>query len=81
MACIPESNRCKTYDASANGYVRAEGVGAFVVQLENQADEARLQGSAIRQDGRSASLTAPNAWAQRMLLRGALGVAHAIGGD
>jgi acyl transferase domain-containing protein len=63
--------RCKTWDATANGYARAEAVGACVLQ-PNWAG-AQLGGSSVRQDGRSASLTAPNGSAQRVLLLAALG--------
>ena len=59
--------RCKTLDARANGYARSEGVGALVV-VNGHGAALALQGSAVRQDGRSASLTAPNGSAQRMLL-------------
>ena len=65
--------RCKTLDARANGYARSEGVGALIVQvLDGElpvSSCAALAGSAVRQDGRSASLTAPNGSAQRTLLR------------
>ena len=68
--------RCKTLDARANGYARSEGVGALVL-LRGASDAAgermQLCGSAVRQDGRSASLTAPNGAAQRTLLLAALG--------
>ena len=62
--------RCKTLDARANGYVRSEGVGALVLLCEGSG--VTLYGSAVRQDGRSASLTAPNGSAQRTLLFAAL---------
>ena len=58
--------RCKTLDASANGYVRAEAVGVLVIRLGESA--IALGGSAVRQDGRSASLTAPSGSAQKKLL-------------
>ena len=68
--------RCKTLDARANGYVRSEGVGALVLvaKAEQSASGTRssLESSAVRQDGRSASLTAPNGSAQRSLLHVAL---------
>ena len=57
--------RCKTLDARANGYARSEGVGALVAAARARARHA-LCGSAVRQDGRSASLTAPNGSAQRV---------------
>ena len=58
--------RCKTLDAGANGYARSEAVGAFLLLQDSRA--LQLSGSAVRQDGRSASLTAPNGSAQRTLL-------------
>ena len=71
---LSASGRCKTFDASANGYVRGEGVGGLVVACSRQLDEKviisiSLGGSAVRQDGMSASLTAPNRDSQMMLLR------------
>ena len=70
---LSSDGRCKTLDASANGYVRSEGVGALV--LRQRPGTLQLNGSAVRQDGRSASLTAPNGSAQRVLLHQALGIA------
>ena len=76
------NGRCKTLDARANGYARSEGIGALVVRCHD-ADFMLLGGSAVRQDGRSASLTAPNGSAQRTLLLTALASAslqpHDIG--
>lgn len=59
--------RCKTFDASANGYVRGEGCGSLV--LRKAADASAdgditmgiIRGTAINQDGRSSGLTAPTA--------------------
>ena len=70
---LSADGRCKTFDASANGYVRGEGVGGLVIvrgqQLKATASVAvALIGSAVRQDGTSASLTAPNGSAQATLL-------------
>ena len=58
--------RCKTFDASADGFVRGEGCG--VVVLKRLADAvadgdnilAVIRGTAINQDGRSSGLTVPN---------------------
>ena len=66
--------RCKTLDTRANGYVRSEGVGALVLRRGGE-EGVLLDGSAVRQDGRSASLTAPNGSAQRVLLLATLGSA------
>jgi len=66
--------RCKTLDNSANGYMRSEAVGAIVMRYHNDstgAAQAPLEpvvaSTKCRQDGRSASLTAPNGSAQRQL--------------
>ncbi|KYK66347.1 putative type I fatty acid synthase, partial [Toxoplasma gondii TgCatPRC2] len=74
--------RCKTFDASANGYVRSEGCG--VVLLENTHDRqvsknttyAWLLGSANNHVGKSASLTAPNGPAQQAVILASLRSAH-----
>ena len=70
--------KCHTFDESANGYCRGEGCGAVVLKrlgdAENLSDGiyAVVKGSAVMQDGKSASLTAPNGLAQEQLLRSAL---------
>jgi acyl transferase domain-containing protein/acyl carrier protein len=81
--------RCKTFDASADGYVRGEGCGIVVLRrlADARADRARVRavvaGSATNQDGRSQGLTAPNGRAQVEVIRTALhkaGVApHEVG--
>ena len=65
------AGRCHTFDSRADGFCRGEGCSAVVVC--RGADRlVVMRGSAVRQDGRSASLTAPNGQAQQGLLRGAL---------
>lgn len=55
--------RCKTFDISANGYVRGEGAGCIIMCRNAMAKEnalsilANVCGSAINQDGRSATIT------------------------
>ena len=66
--------RCKTFDRGANGYARSEGVGCVVLRL-GDGHGLSLFGSAVRQDGRSASLTAPNGQAQQQLMRLGIGMA------
>ena len=60
--------RCKTFDARANGYVRSESYGGIML-VERADTGSLLSSSSVRQDGRSASLTAPNGSAQRTLLQ------------
>ena len=80
---LSTDGRCKTLDARANGYARSEAVGALVLQAcsGGGALEPSLGGSAVRQDGRSASLTAPNGSAQRTLLLCALSGASTAPGE
>jgi acyl transferase domain-containing protein len=70
--------RCKTFDASADGYVRGEGCGVVVLKRLSDAlaDHDRVlavvRGSAVNQDGRSSGFTAPNELAQEAVIRQAL---------
>lgn len=69
---------CKTFDAGADGYVRGEGCGVLILRLlrdavrDGDTIHAVVRGSAINQDGRSSSLTAPNGLAQQEVIRSAL---------
>ncbi|MDC0525474.1 polyketide synthase dehydratase domain-containing protein [bacterium] len=65
------AGRCHTFDRRADGFCRGEGCSAVVVRSGDDRLVV-MRGSAVRQDGRSASLTAPNGQAQQGLLRGAL---------
>jgi acyl transferase domain-containing protein/acyl carrier protein len=66
---------CKTFDETADGYVRGEGCGVLVVKCLSDAkrDGDRvltvIRGSGINQDGASSGLTVPNGDAQERLLR------------
>ena len=71
--------RSHTFDARADGYARGEAIDASRAGLDGQGGCGHLQmaGSAIRQDGRSASLTAPNGQAQQGVLGASLADARA----
>ena len=65
--------RSHTFDARADGYARGEACGGVALRGGlNDGAALGLFGSAVRQDGRSASLTAPNGQAQQGLLVAAL---------
>ncbi|NOK74173.1 MAG: hybrid non-ribosomal peptide synthetase/type I polyketide synthase, partial [Chloroflexi bacterium AL-N5] len=76
--------RCKTFDASANGYVRGEGCGVVILkrlcdaQRDGDTIFAQIRGSAVNQDGRSNGLTAPNQSSQEEVIRRALAVAQVL---
>ena len=78
LDALAPDGRCKTFDASADGYGRGEGCGVVVLKREADAvaagDEllALICGSAVNQDGRSNGLTAPNGLAQQQVIRQAL---------
>ncbi|MDF5712971.1 MAG: SDR family NAD(P)-dependent oxidoreductase [Rhizonema sp. NSF051] len=75
---LSKDGRCRTFDASANGYGRGEGCGIVVLKRlkDAQADGnnilAVIRGCAINQDGRSSALTVPNGRSQQAVIRQAL---------
>lgn len=74
LGVLSVDGRCKTLDASANGYVRGEGVGALLLKPLKRALEdndniyAVIKGTAVNHGGKAPSLTAPNSEAQAALL-------------
>ena len=74
LGVLSPDGRCKTLDASANGYVRGEGVGALLLKPLHRALEdndhiyAVIKGTAVNHGGKAQSLTAPNSEAQSELL-------------
>ncbi|KAH8061320.1 hypothetical protein JL720_13429 [Aureococcus anophagefferens] len=65
--------RCHAFDGRADGYARGEGVVAVLIRRRDAWDGyARLPATSLWSDGRTASITAPSAVAQRELLALAL---------
>ncbi len=75
---LSPDGRCKTFDASADGYGRGEGGGIFILKRLSKAVAdgdnilAIIRGTATNHDGRSSGLTVPNKIAQESLIRQAL---------
>ncbi len=78
MRMLSADGRCKTFDATADGYVPSEGCGVVVLKRLSEAIASRnnilalIRGTAINQDGRSKGITAPNKLAQEALICQAL---------
>ncbi|MDE2817762.1 MAG: beta-ketoacyl synthase N-terminal-like domain-containing protein, partial [Chloroflexota bacterium] len=72
------SGQCRTFDASADGYVRGEGCGMVILKRlsDAQADGDRIwgvvRGSAVNQNGAGLGLTLPNGPAQERAMEEAL---------
>ena len=75
---LSPGGRCRTFAASADGFVRGEGCGVLVLKRLSDAERdgdrvlGVLLGSAVNQDGASAGLTVPNGPAQERVIAEAL---------
>jgi polyketide synthase PksN len=84
---LSPEGRCKAFDASADGYVRAEGCGVVVLKrlddaiADGDVVRAVIRGTAVNQDGRSSGLTAPSGPAQEAVITRALAAAGVAGAD
>ena len=86
---LSPDGRCKALDAAADGYVRGEAyLAVHLGGLQHEDADgvlgdaaALLRSTALTQDGRSSSLTAPNGPAQQLAIRLALGSAGLMAED
>ena len=75
---LAPDGRCKTFDASADGYGRGEGAGAVILKTLSRARAdgdriyAVIRGSAVNHNGASGGLTVPSADAQAEVIGSAL---------
>jgi acyl transferase domain-containing protein len=72
---LSPDGRCKTFDISANGYVRGEGAGVVLLKplasaiADGDLIHGVIRGSAVNQDGRTGGITVPRREAQETLIR------------
>ncbi len=72
---LSADGRCKTFDASGNGYVRSEGCAVFYLKPLSAAERdgdpihAVILNTGVNSDGRTNGITVPSAEAQAELLR------------
>ncbi len=75
---LSPDGQCKTFDASANGYVRAEGCGVVVLKRLRDAEAdgdriwAVIRGSVVNHGGTGVGLTVPNTPALEQVMEDAL---------
>ena len=76
---LSPTGRCRAFDASADGYVRAEGAGIIVVKrladalADGDAVRATILGTGSNAAGRTIGLSLPNREAQAALMEAVLG--------
>ncbi|WP_426752690.1 type I polyketide synthase [Myxococcus sp. Y35] len=75
---LAADGRCKTFDASADGFGRGEGCAVVVLKRLSDALASGdaiigvIRGSAVTHDGRSSGLMVPNGRSQERVIRAAL---------
>ena len=75
MGMLSPDGKCKAFDASANGFVRGEGVGAILLKPLSKAVAdgdtiyALIRSTAVNQDGHTSGMTVPSRTSQENLVR------------
>jgi acyl transferase domain-containing protein/NAD(P)-dependent dehydrogenase (short-subunit alcohol dehydrogenase family)/acyl carrier protein len=78
---LSKAGRIAAFDAGADGFVRGEGAGVVVLKRLDDALHdgdriyATIEATAVNQDGRTDSITAPNPIAQKDMIRAVLAAA------
>ncbi|WP_405659863.1 polyketide synthase dehydratase domain-containing protein [Streptomyces sp. NBC_01166] len=84
LGALSKDGRCKSFDASGDGYGRGEGCGVVVLKRLSDARRdgdpvlAVIKASGVNQDGPGSGLTVPNGSAQRDLIRRTLAEAGVV---
>mmetsp|Transcript_95587 Transcript_95587/g.275421 ORF Transcript_95587/g.275421 Transcript_95587/m.275421 type:complete len:1245 (-) Transcript_95587:98-3832(-) len=84
MKMLSSKGRCFTFDHTADGFARGEGTSGITMSITDKDHQGRLAmfcGTAINQDGRSASMTAPHGPSQQECLRASMREANIVPGD
>ncbi len=75
LRALSPTGACHAFDGAADGYVRAEGGAAVLLEAEaaraGRRVHARLLSTAVNHDGRASALTVPSGAAQEAVVRGA----------
>ncbi|KAF9728924.1 Type I Iterative PKS [Paraphaeosphaeria minitans] len=75
---LSPTSECHTFDASADGYGRAEGIGALYIKRlsdalrDGDAIRSVIKGSAINANGKTAGISLPSADGQEAVIRKAM---------
>ncbi|KAK3945065.1 hypothetical protein QBC46DRAFT_455714 [Diplogelasinospora grovesii] len=75
LGAVSKSSRCQTFDAAADGYARADGIGALYIKplkqaiLDNDPIRAIIRGTAINANGRTGGITHPDPDGQEGAIR------------
>ncbi len=84
---LSPDGQCKTFDASANGYVRGEGCGVVILKRLSEAEEdgdriwGVIRGSAVNNGGPGTGLTVPHTPALEQVMEAALSQAGVPASD
>ncbi len=84
---LSPDGQCKTFDASANGYVRGEGCGVVILKRLSEAEEdgdriwGVIRGSAVNNGGPGTGLTVPHVPALEQVMEAALSHAGVAASD
>jgi acyl transferase domain-containing protein/surfactin synthase thioesterase subunit/acyl-CoA synthetase (AMP-forming)/AMP-acid ligase II len=82
LQALSPDGTCKTFSAAADGFARAEGCVALVLERLGDAERAGskirslIRGTAVNHDGPSSGLTVPNGSAQQLLVQDAIAAAR-----
>lgn len=84
---LSPDGQCKTFDESANGYVRGEGCGVVILKRLSEAEEdgdriwGVIRGSAVNNGGANTGLTVPQVPALEQVMEAALSHAGVSASD